>query len=368
MKPFHNDNGQFYGGQICYSGGGGASGAVSFAPYLEDAHQEWLGDGVTPSVTTHVDDLYTTALANNPLELLSYEDPSAKETNLEAEQDAFEVLAKAANTETDYGAIVTAAVADVDELGVLVEADISNIIGVARTGSRESLESAVLTALDAIEDQRVFDAVQAFVNARQRSREQLRTRFKAGMVNISAERSSAYALGLAYLEAEFERETSQYQTELSLEMYRQGLTLFAQSLAAEIRAGVQVALANKGAREQLLLASIQQMLQYKQYVFELRKGLVQLLAEVNRINFVMDSEYVGNTADLNTRYSTWDFTALGNVGTFLGSLGGGTYVPEGPTKGASVLGGAVAGAGAGAAFGPVGAGIGAVAGGLAGLF
>jgi len=363
---------------FCYKGGGGSAGAVSFPDYMETRHQDWLG---STAVTSNVSQLINVGLATNPLENVSYNDPVTEITDLNAEQDLLETLSKGADADVDYSAAVAEAAAEVDTLGVLNEIDATALVQAARTESFETTQAAVLAALEAIDDGRVFEAVKAFVESRRLDRSQRISQYKANMANLNAERGSAYAMGLALLEIEFQRETTQFQETLSLEMYRQGLQAFATSFATELRVRIAAASQDKQSRDQLLGQGIQLHLQYQQFIFEMRRNVVALLAEVKRIGFVMDSEFVANTADLNWKFASWDWNVYQNATNILGGIGGGQFVPEGPTKAASAIGGALSGAGAGGALvgGLAAAGVaapplglalalGGALGGLAGLF
>lgn len=359
--------------KILYKGGGGSSGAVSFPAHMEDRHEDWLG--TTPVLTT-VSELINTGHATNPLESLDYTDPSTKIAYIDSEYDSWNTAVDAADADVDISAAFAEAAAEVDTEGVLNEIDVTQLVQAARSESFETTQSAVLAALEAIDDVRVYDAVQAFVSSRRLDRAQLRSRYKAGMSNVGAERSSAYAIGMALLEMEFERETSQFQTELSTQMYQQGLQVFAQSFTAELRTRLVGASQDKQSRDEIMSRGIQLHLQHQQFLYELRRQLVTVLSEINRISFVMDSEYVANTADLNWKYASWDWNVYAQATAVLGGIGGGSYVPEGPTKTGSAVGGALSGAAVGAQIGSVvpgvgtaiGAGVGALAGGLAGLF
>lgn len=347
-------------------GGGGSSGAVQFPDYMEDRHENWLG---TTSVTTSVSQLINTGHGTNPLEDLSYEDPGTRETALDAEMTAFDTYAKAGDADADYSAAVAEAAAEVDTEGVLQEIDITNLVEASRAESFETVQAGVLAALEAIDDGRVYQAVQSFVNARRKERASNRARYKANMSNLSAERGSAYAIGLALLEMDFERQTSEYQTQLSNEMYQAGLRMFVASFTTELQARVGAKSQEKQTRDSILSQGIQLHLGYQQFLHELRKNLVVMRGEVNRLNFVMDSEYVANTADLNWKYASWDWNVYANATAVLGGIGGGTYVPEGPSKTGSTIGGAMTGAAIGTAIAPgVGTAVGAVVGGLAGFF
>lgn len=355
---------------LCH-GGGGSSGGVDFPTHMKDSHKDWLGytvGGVGRAVDTDLIEVMNSGLASNPTDGLSYTDPATAITEIETEWSSFDTAVTALDEETDIGGIITAAVADVDAAGVLNDVDIATAVSDARTGAGTTIADLVEKALDAIDSTLLAQAVQQYVNTRRLDRAKLRTRFKTSMVNIGAERSSAFAIGLALLESEFEKETGQYQTDLSLNMYDKGFQAYLNAFSTEVQVRVQGALTDKQTRDNFLSQTVQQMATYKQFIVDMQKTVLELLAETHRVNFVMDSEYVGNTADLNIKNAEWDFDVFGRAVQVLGGIGGGTVVPPKPSKAASALGGALSGAGTGAAIGgPVGAGVGAVVGGLAGL-
>lgn len=356
-----------------YKGGGSSTGAVEHPSYMEDRHDAWLGTG---SVTKTVSSLINDGLGTNPLESLEYTDPSSDIGEIESEYDSWNTEVDGLDEESDWESMVSAAVAQVDTAGVLNDINISSIITSTLTGAGAAVEDAVAHALESIDTAIFDDAVQAYADSRSVERSRLRTRYKAGMANIGTERSSAYAMGMALLESEFERETGQFASELGAQALQQSMQMYAQAFRAELTARIQSALSEKQTRDQVIVQGVGHMLQYKQFMFELKRSLVSMIAEIKRIGVVSDSEYVGNTADLNWKYAQWDWNVYASATGVLGGIGGGTFVPEGPTKTSSALGGALSGAGTGAALGSVvpglgtavGAGVGAVVGGLAGLF
>jgi len=359
------------------AGGGGSTGAVKYPDYMEEIHQDWLGYSSTPTaVTTDFISVLDTALATNPLDSLSYDDPSTDVAAIQSEYDTFNTKVDALDETSDWPTIVDTAVAKVDTAGVLTDIDLAALISAAQTEAGNDLQAAIEKALTMVDDVIVEEAITKFIRVREKERARLKTQYKAGMSNISAERSSSYALGLALMEIDFEREVGQYESQLSLQLYQQGIQFYAKALATELDVQMKARTLNKQTRDNLMLNGISQMLQFKQFVVEMKKQLTTVLTELKRIGFVMNSEYVGNTADLNWKHSSWDMQTYSSAIAILGGLGGSQFVPKGPSKVGSALGGALQGAGTGAAVGSVvpglgtavGAGIGAAVGLGAGIF
>lgn len=361
-------------------GGGGSAGEVSFPDHMEAIHQEWFNyNGSAPTMTTSLHDVMETSLATNPLENLEYEDPAAAGGAIEeidAELGEFETAVTGLDAQADWTSIIDSAVSKVDSAGVLKDIDMVSLISDAQDSAQNDLQKAIEKALEMVDSQVVVKAVQAFARAREKEREQMKTRYKAGMANINAERSSAYGLGLALLEMDFERELGQYESEFSNQLYTQGIQFMSQVLSTEIQSRLRARVIEKQTRDQMLSNHTQLILQYKQFISEMKKALAQVTAEIKRIGFVMDAEYVSKTTNLNWKHATWDMKVYQHGIAVLGGMGGGQALPEKPGPVSSALGGALSGAGTGAAVGsqvgaiggPLGAGLGAAIGGLAGLF
>ncbi len=362
---------------IAYKGGGGSTGQVDFPDHMEDVHKDWLGhvSGSVTAISTDLIAVMDAALASNPLNALSYDDFSTEITEVKSEYDAYNTAIDALDTSTDWGAIVDDAVSKAGASGILEELSIDNIINATKNGAAAAITNAVQGAVEALDDEVLLAAVEQYVRTREFDRARLRTRYKASMANLNAERSSAYALGLALLEIDFERETGQYQQQLEIETYRQGLTFYVEMFSREISARIQMHVQNKRSREEFLLQNINLQLQYKQFVYQLKQTLVQLLQEIHRISFVMDQEYTQATAELNWKHDSWDFEVFHNGVAVLGGIGGGQFVPNAPSRAGSAIGGALQGAGSGAlagasigaAGGPITAAGGALIGGIMGL-
>ena len=245
-------------------GGGGASGKVQYAAYLETAHEEIIGTAVT---TTTLKETLNTMTLNSPYTLASAFDPDARLALIDAAIVSFTTTVDKLLDETD------------------IEADIN----------------AYAASLDNQIEQEV------------------KPRFNALMRDIGAVQSSSYAIGFANIEANRTRDVAKYSTEIRIH-----------------RKGLQV----QGGRD-----------------------LLQRTLDGNRTNIVAKSDEEARNTEIDVYDAEWDMTALLKGGQFLGSLGGGTTIPDKPSKTRSVLGAGMTGAAAGAYVGgPVGAVVGGVIG------
>ena len=351
------------------SKGGGSAGGVDFPTHMKDIHQDWLGysSGVT-AVNTDVVGLLNAAFATNPYESLTYDDPATNMAAAITEYNAFNTYVDGLAETTDYNTIINAIVSQLEVSGVVTAVDIDTIMTTVRTGSGTTVTDAISDALNAIDEGVLAQAVQQYVSVRRLDRAKLRSRYKAQGSNVSLERGSAYAIGMALLESEFEKETGQYQQSLSIEMYSKGLEVYLQAFKAELTVRVQSELAEKQSRDTMLINGIQTVFQYKQFIVEFKKQLATVLQDLHIRSFQADSEYVGNTGDINAKHGSWGFQAYEYATNVLGGIGGGSMIPASPSKLGSTISGALGGAVKGAQIGgPLGAGVGALVGGLAGF-
>ena len=325
-----------------------------------------------------------------------------------------------------------------------------------------SLISDVITkAFDAVSPTLLQDLVDAFETQRENERARIRTRFKAAASFRGAGQSSAYALGLALVDSDFSKETTQFQTQANLQLYQQGIETYNNLLGTYLGAGAQVeisnrtertrfasaatitnkqqkdnfltsnavqkltndiqkkqtdlgvfveafrteltsrlqaklgdtqadsakinayveafaqemrlrggaAVAEKQSRDRMLEAGVNNILAYRQFLLTTQAEIVNLRGELSRLQFVMTQEYTGDQIDRNLAAATYQIGLIQKGVPVLGALGGGTALPDKPSKVGSALGGALGGAVKGGMAGGLPGAIGGLAlGGLAGAF
>lgn len=189
------------------------------------------------------------------------------------------------------------------------------------------------TSLDALvanilSDANVDDAVTEYaadLDARLNS--EIIPRFEVGMLDINAVASSAFVIGKALIEANQDRQVALFSSQLHLK-----------------------------SKSDDALKMIMMKLEYQ-------KSVSQMIAEAYRIKIVAKKEETDKNLDISENDATWDLEVFKSGGSLLAGISGGVPGEKIPSKGQSVLGGAMAGAAAGATIGgPWGAAIGGVLG------
>ena len=273
-------------------GGGGGAGVVDYPDYMKDFHEGVLGDGAVTSTITEIMDA---ALGNSPFTAEVAYDP-----------------------DTPIAAM-SAAVVDLDTL-------------VALLSSGTGLDTLVSEVLD---EDRLDDAVDEFsADLAARLTVEVLPRFEAGMRDINAVTSAAFAIGRAVIEEGQTREVSKFSAGLHLKAFGDdALRLIALKL-------------------------------------EYQKFLSSMDIEVNRMKIVAKKEESDTNLKISESDALWDLELFQYGSNVLASIGGGVANSKvkGPSTASSVIGGALSGVAAGAMVGssmgnPL---IGAIAGGVLG--
>lgn len=166
-------------------------------------------------------------------------------------------------------------------------------------------------------------------------------RVAAAFGDMNATNSSAFFSRLAMLEVEHTRQLDEFESQLELQQESARLQLIA--------TGIQLILGNKYQKAQLY------------------QGYTDMYTRTQGQHIVANVDEVNTNMEWSVRDRKWDVEMLQYAGNLLGSIQGGSMVPDRPTAGQSALSGALSGASIGASFGPIGAGVGAAVGGLASL-
>lgn len=275
-------------------GGGGGAGVVDYPDYMKDYHEAILGDGV---LTSDVTDIMEAAQGNSPFATAVAYNPSIPVSEMDLTVSTLETL-------------------------------------VALLSSGTGLDTLISNVLD---EDRLDDAVDEFSDdLAARLTAEVIPRFEAGMRDINAVTSSAFAIGRAVIEEGQTREVGKFSAGLHLKAFGDdALRLIALKL-------------------------------------EYQKALSHLSIEANRLQIVAYKEEADTNIKINESDALWDLQVFQYGSNVLASIGGGTVDPnlKEPSTARSVIGGALSGAAAGAMVGattgPYGAAIGGVVGGVLG--
>ena len=279
-------------------GGGGGAGVVDYPAHMKTWHNMALDHTGVDTLTSSMTDIMNAAIGS---------DPYTGET--------------AYVPDTELAAML-ASISDLDTLVTLLS-------------SGTGLDAIIA---DVLSDSRIDDAVDEYsLDLGDRLTVEVLPRFEAGMRDINAVVSSAFAIGRGIIEDGQTRQVAKYSADLHMKAWGDdALRLIALKL-------------------------------------EFQKTLTHMTVETNRIKIVAKKEEVEVNLGIDESAATWDLNVFQHGANLLASIGGGTMVP-GETKGkgqvSSAIGGAMVGAATGAMvgseLGSVGGPWGAVIGGVLG--
>lgn len=305
-----------YEGPVVQLKGGGTSGTVDFPAHMKVIHQNWLDNTGVDVLSTSMTDAMENAIGSSPYTTLMAYDPSTELAENSAAIAAYAAILAGIAPTTDWSTMYTQAVTSVGANNGIAEADII-------------ADGAAFA--DQLDDQ---------INTK------ILPQFRRGMQDINAVVSSAFPIGEAIILAFRDRDVAKYLSGLRI-------------AAIDMR--------SKG-----YLEASQQMLHLEMQRIAWHEGYAKIVVEANRIRIVANKEQTDVNSEIDVHDALWDLEVFQHGANLLGSIGGGTSSPKGPSRAASALGGAMTGAASGAMVGaavggPVGAGVGAVIGGVAGL-
>ena len=379
------------GTEYSTSGGGGSGAkitvlATAVLPYESGATYE-----EEPSILRFIIDKGLTAKGGNPYSgKLSYA-PDLDINTAQADVTSFGNQVTTMAPQTDWGNFVSTAAAQIDTImqsyssdDMFLEAsqdalqETSKAFLQARNDVVNSntftMTAAIQQAIAMLNSGVIMNAVDAFRKQALRGHLRSVNRFAGGMAEIGAVNSSAFALGMAMLESDFEASVNDFASKLSLSVVDQFVQLYSQHLATFMqlyRVGADSHL-NASFREHALIQDATKDLTSLYLAsIEARKGKAVLQTELSRIKIVAKGEESEKNLDIAAKDKLWDLSLFQNAGNVLSAVSGGTVmVPQGPSRAQSAIGGALAGAAQAAAISggnPLITGVGALGGLVAGL-
>lgn len=329
-------------------GGGGSSGAVSYPAYMEGRHSTWLTD---------IDTLIDTALANSPYVGASAYNPDCvlNATNVILSQ--FNDVVIALDPTTDWSTFFDSMVAKYSDytFSTITEYSFTDPFSDAEITANIAAHSAEVSA---------------------RITNEVLPAYKIGMQNINAVMTSAFTIGSALITAQGTRDVNKYGSDLRLTNQKNKLDY--EGIKANSRANHNQNLLNKDKLSlsqkltvaQFGLSGAEMILKYDFQEAEYYKAVAALTADANRIKIVAKKEQVALDYEYDELDAKWGLDLYKHGAAMMASISGGVPALEGnPSKGQSMLGGALSGAAAGAMISPtpMGVGIGALLGGLSSL-
>ena len=365
-------------------GGGGGAGIVDYPAYMKTWHGQMLDHGGLDVPTSSITDLINVALGNDPFTGEVAYDPSADITAYEAAVTDFAALLAGINEPVDWAVLFAqaetslgaptpaAAMPDVGAIGDIVVADIADTADVDGIS-----EAEIVADVDAFADQ-LDDEITTKVLPR----------FEAGMLDINAVASSAYAVGKSTIEGFRNREVAKHASALrlaaeyknadmelenvklhldvrkvnvtkTLEVERANLDkdVDLEKMSTDIKKfNAQIAIDNAKAViafHSMYIEGSSQMLNFLLSKYAWEEAYMKVVIEGKRIKIVAKKEEADINLDIDESAATWDLNVVQHGANLLASIGGGTYIPNEKKKNAmgSALGGALSGAVAGSLYG-----------------
>jgi hypothetical protein len=280
-------------------GGGGGSGVVDYPAYMKNFHNDLLNHTGVDTVTSSIVDIMNIAIGNSPYTLATAYDPDVPIAAMLAEVNDFNTLVDLLSSGTGLDTLV------------------SNILSQSR----------------------IDDAVDEYsLDLGNRLTVEVLPRFEAGMRDINAVVSSAFAIGRAVIEDGQTRQVAKYSADLHMKAFGD---------------------------DALQLVALK---------LEFQKNLTHVTAEANRLKIVAKKEEADVNLEVDEADALWDIELFQHGANLLASIGGGVAGTKKKSTASSVIGGAITGAVAGgmiatgtAMGGPVGAVVGGVLGAAAGF-
>ncbi len=256
-----------------FKGGGGGAGVVDFPVHMKDFHKQMLDHNNTDVVTLSLVEIHELATGNSPFTVPVAYDPDTELADMLTSVTDLETLVNLLSAGTGLDAIIADVLSDarIDDAVTEYSADLGDI-------------------LDA----------------------EVTPRFEAGMRNINAVVSSAFALGRAIIEDGQTREVAKYSAAQHMKAFGDdALRLIALKL-------------------------------------DYQKNLTHLTAEANRIKIAAKSGEAESNLGIDEADALWDIKLFQYGANLLASIGSGTALPKEKSQAQQALGGAMVGAAAGA--------------------
>ena len=269
--------------------GGGSSGKVSYAGYIEDEHGAWLDD---------IDDIIDANLPGGAVATSPYSGETA--------YDPATPIATAETRMTDFAGVVT---------------------GINETNEWEGFVDRALTKADEVlfDETVLKDARDAFSNRVEDSFLTGINSLSAWAGGVGATDSSSFHIGLALLEMDRTRKVDDFDSTLHFELYK--------------------------LRGQYMIQGTQQMAGVLAMKVEGEKALTAARSEVMRATIIANKEEADRNIEMDVQDGLWDIKLFEYGGHMLAAVGSGISLPREPSPLNSALAGAAGGFAAGGPIG-----------------
>ncbi len=340
------------------SGGGGQSGKIEYASYLQNVHDNWLTGEANADhdiMATSINDMMNAAvLGDNPYTSPTNSNPDAVNGLIDRmEVEIAKIISNTAtlDEENNWNSFN-------DSITTQITATIinnnSDAAYVDNSDTDDATVNAEIAANDAIIDSRITTTILP--------------RFQAGMQDINAVVSSAFVVGQSNIESEGQLDKDKFAADIRLKSYMLGFE-------GILKRDLQINEINESRSKRVTARDIQ----HNEMIMTGTKDVIGMLInrlefikigthyriEGDRIIFLMRQEYEERVVDWDEKDEVWDMSMYQYGVNVMASISGAAATARGgaPSTMQKALGGALSGIAVGAAVnGPPGAIVGGVIG------
>lgn len=344
--------------------GGGSSGRVDYPEYMKNFHKELMNDEEADHFTVSMVDAFESAYGSSPWSGESAYDPTTPLADMWAAVCAYNTLVDSLDSSTDWLDAMDNARGEIDnnyyERDFVVTSYIQFMesIGVNVVNIADRIDE-VVSGDDDIDAS--VDAYSRFLDDEVNNNDL--PKFRAGMRDINAVNSSAFAIGEAFIIGMKGRNVAKYASDLRINLKKQKNEMLVSFTNSAINLA-ELNLKNLDERNKIIISIADQIIKSLLARVEFEKSVAALSIDAKSKHIIAFKEQ--NYEDLSIAESDakWDLELFSYAGNLLASIGGATSGggSKQPSKFESALGGAASGAAAGSSFGPWGAVIGGVIG------
>jgi len=370
-KTLYEDSYEYRGRvDLCFAGG---ATSTDYPDWVEDGWKELWGfagndaQDIDQTVIDTVNEAFTDA-GGNPYQGESAYIPDGFLSIMENVYNNYKLFVDALDQETDWDAMITKAVAEIDTnlSWTDINSAIATIVTDALSTGASVASGAATAAASVLNNAAITAAVTAFEAANLSRHLRGVARLSAGYSDINSVAGSAYVWAMAAAEFEFSKETTDFSAKLNLEAYNGSFRAYVEAFVQKLRDHIMSRNTYDTIRMQSISQGVAEMAKELQVIVAAEKDKVLTQYDRAKTSMIVLKEQDERDLEIDVADAKWDQTVIQFAGNIMGNLAGGTAGVQGsnPTKAQSAVGGAMTGAAAGYMIGNV---PGAIIGGLAGL-
>jgi hypothetical protein len=322
-----------------------------------------------PSIVRWIQERALTDRGGNPFEGVSSYDPDTELAAVDVRLGELETIVDSISPINDVPGWIDVVESETAENVPYLDIDAVVEVVFARASSIGSplVAEAVSAAAEAISEDVLERATVVYEREARKVHARALNRLTGPMSDINAVNSSAFAVGLALLESDFEGRVKEAQNDLMLPMNQAAFNAFINVYMDVVRNYLASYANARNTKVSYMMNASQQILSLTEAGYAHQQKLTDITADIKRTKVIAKTEENERNLDYDAREALWDGELFQYMGNML-SAGSGSVVPvqQGPSRTQTALSGALSGAALGAKTFPNNPVLGALGGGVAG--